>query len=286
MWGSYLAYSRAGVTAGLRPEDFVFLRYAVAGCIMLPWLARRDPAGLGGVGWGSGFLLALTAGPLFIYLGIAGFLFAPLAHGAVIQPSTVTLASIVAAWLLLGERLSAERLIGTGMIIAGLTLIAIGPSEIETGPTWIGDLLFVSAGLLWAAFTILLRHWSVAAIPATAAVSVLSAAFVVPLFLAFGTVDRLLALDPATLAIQTLVHGVFAGVLAIVAYAKAVEILGAAGAALFPALVPAAGLIAGIPIAGEMPSPTEWIGAAVTTCGLAVAMGAIRILHRNGRRKA
>lgn len=94
MWASYLAYARAGVNVGLAPQDFVFLRYATAGAIMLPWLMRHQPGSLAGVGWRRGVLLTLFAGPFFIFLGVGGYVFAPLSHGAVIQPATITLASM------------------------------------------------------------------------------------------------------------------------------------------------------------------------------------------------
>ena len=277
MWASYLAYARAGVNAGLEPQDFVFLRYATAGAIMLPWLLRHQPETLAGVGWGRGAVLALLAGPLFIFLGVGGYVFAPLAHGAVVQPATITLASMAIAWVFLGERVTSGRLTGIAVIVVGLVLIATAKSGAAGNSVWVGDLLFIGAGLFWAVFTVLLKRWSVGGIAATAVVSVLSAAVVIPAFLVFGTFERLAALDLATLVTQIVVQGVFSGVLAVVAYGKAVEHLGASRAALFPALVPAAALIAGMPITGEMPTATEWSGAALASLGLAIAMGVVRL---------
>lgn len=280
MWAGYLAFARAGVNAGLEPQDFVLLRYATAGAIMLPWLLRHRPARLAGVGWGRGAVLALLAGPLFIFLGVGGYVFAPLAHGAVVQPATVTLASMAIAWAVLGERMTAGRLTGIGVIVAGLVLIATAKSGTPGDGAWIGDLLFVAAGLSWAIFTVLLKRWGVSGIAATAVVSLLSAGLVVPGFIAFDTFSRLAALDSGTLLTQIVVQGVFSGVLAVIAYGKAVEHLGASRAALFPALVPAAALIAGIPVAGEVPSLPEWSGAALASLGLAVAMGVVRLGHK------
>ncbi|MEZ5936075.1 MAG: DMT family transporter [Alphaproteobacteria bacterium] len=277
MWASYLAYARAGVNAGLEPQDFVFLRYATAGAIMAPWLLRHQPMTLAGVGWRRGAVLALLAGPVFIFLGVGGYLFAPLSHGAVVQPATVTLASMAIAWAFLGERMPGGRLAGVGVIIAGLVLIATGKSGAAGEGAWIGDLLFMGAGLFWAVFTVLLKRWGVGGIGATAIVSVLSAIVVVPAFMIFGTFERLAALDLATLTTQIVVQGVFSGVIAVIAFGKAVEHLGASKAALFPALVPAAALIAGMPITGEMPSVAEWAGAALASLGLAVAMGVVRL---------
>jgi drug/metabolite transporter (DMT)-like permease len=276
MWAAYLAFARAGVKAGLAPVDFVVLRFGTAGAIMLLWLLRHEPRTLGGVGWGRGAALALLAGPLFIALGVGGYTFAPLAHGAVIQPSTLVLGAMFAGWAFFGERPSRTRIVGMGVIVAGLALIAAGKGGAEMPGAWRGDLLFVAAGLSWVAFTMLLRQWRVGALPAAAAVAVVSALVVVPGVLLFGTLDRIAALPVPALVAQVLVQGVGSGVLAVIAYGRAVEHLGAARAALFPALVPGAALLVGISVANEVPAFLEWLGAAVVTAGLIVALELLR----------
>lgn len=91
IWGGFLAASRHAIGAGLHPTDLAFLRYLVAGAILLPWFVRRSPHRLGGMGWRKGATLAALAGPLFVIVSSSGYRFAPLAHGAVIQLGTLTL---------------------------------------------------------------------------------------------------------------------------------------------------------------------------------------------------
>ena len=102
----------------------------------------------------------------------------------------------------------------------------------------------------------------------------LSGALVVPAFLLFDTPDRLLALSWPALGAQVLFQGFGAGILAIVAFARAVALLGAARAALFPGIVPALTLAVGIPVTGEIPSMIEIAGALLATLGLTVGLGA------------
>src|SRR5215468_11242457 len=97
IWGGYLAFARAGVAEGLRPEDFALLRFGVSAVIMLPYLLKNGVANLAGVGWRRGLVLALFAGPLFMMLIPAGFLYAPLPHGAVIPPSSTVVCSMLLA---------------------------------------------------------------------------------------------------------------------------------------------------------------------------------------------
>ena len=278
MWGIYLATTRAGIVSGLRPIDLVVVRYVPAALIMLPWLLRAGPRDLGGVGWGRGAWLALCAGPVFIALAAGGYDHAPLAHGAVMQPSTAALASLVLAALVLGERVPPARWAGVAVIVAGIALIASAdapPGTPGAGETaWIGAAMFMASGVLWGLFTVSIRRWGVGGTAATGAVAVVSALATVPLVALFGTFERILALPPAELLWQVVVHGVLSGVLAILAFGRAVALLGAGRGALFPATVPAAALVAGIPIAGEVPGPAQWAGAILATVGLAVAMGA------------
>lgn len=126
IWATYLVFAKSGTGVGLMPQDFVLLRFGSAAAIMLPWLLRNDPRTLAGIGWRRAIILTVLAGPPFILLGTGGYVFAPLAHGAVIQPSTITLASMFAAAYLLKERLTADKLIGVGLIITGLAVIAFG----------------------------------------------------------------------------------------------------------------------------------------------------------------
>jgi drug/metabolite transporter (DMT)-like permease len=162
IWGGYMAMSRAGVSEGLRPEDFALLRFGTAGTLLLPvLLARGGLTTLGGVGWRRGMLLTLCAGPLLIMAIAGGYMYAPLVHGAVIQPSTITLATLLLAALVLRERPSLSRAIGTGVIIAGIALVAGTGLVGGGGGEWRGDLLFVSAGAAWAVFTVLVKRWKV-----------------------------------------------------------------------------------------------------------------------------
>lgn len=282
MWALYFVYARDAAQAGLLPIDIILLRYGVAGLILLPWLLRKGLRDLGGIGWGRGVVLAIIVGPLFLMFGAGGFLFAPLAHGAVIQPSTAALVATAVAILFLGEKLHAARIAGIAMVLGGIALISLVGSSASEPDAWKGHLMFMAAGGCWATFTILLRRWQMGAIAATAAASVLSAIVVVPGVLIFGTLDRLAALPVETLIVQIVVHGVMAGVLAMVAYARSVALLGVGSAALFPAVVPAVALILGIPLAGEIPTAPEWLGAVMATTGLAVALGGIPGLRRAG----
>lgn len=272
IWGLYLALARQGVSTGLNPIDIAAFRYVPAGLVMLPWLvfSWREVVAIGL--WRSIVLTAL-AGPPFILFGVGGYLFAPLAHGAVIQPASVTILSMALAAFFMNERATRMRVIGVSIIVIGIAVIA-GPG-LFTGSSkgLIGDAMFATAGALWAIFTLYSRRWRVPPITSTAIVSVLSAAVMLPLALLTQGADHYANLPVSVLATQVIVQGVLTGAVSVVAYSSAIRLLGATRAAIFPALVPASAILLGIPIAGELPTLLQGAGLAIVSLGLLVSIG-------------
>jgi drug/metabolite transporter (DMT)-like permease len=272
IWGAFLAVSRHGIAAGLHASDLAFIRYVVAGAVLLPWVLIHSPRTLAGIGWRRGIVLSLLAGPLFVLIGASGYLFAPLAHGAVIQLGVLTLMSVCLGALLLREHLRASRIIGLGVIITGLVTIA-GPGILDgQSQAWIGDLLFAAAGSMFAVFTVLVRRWKLDAFATTAVVSALSGVLYSPLYLAVTGTQRLTTAPIALLIEQGVVQGLLSGIVALFTFARAVHYLGAGRAALFPALAPAVAILLGVPLVGELPTIGQWCGLVVCTFGLLIAL--------------
>ncbi|MBI1244178.1 MAG: EamA family transporter [Alphaproteobacteria bacterium] len=282
--GASLAFAsaRAGILGGLGADDMIFARFVVAGCAMLPFVAVWGFRTLGGIGWPRGLALLATGGPLFAILQTGGYAFAPLAHGAVIAPSSVTIVSTIVAGLTLGERLTRAHVAGAVVVVAGILMI--GWQGIADGGhgdrTWVGDLLFFASGVLWAAFTVLLRHWRIDALRATGVVCVLAFFVVVPVYLLHRGSDHLMALPFAPLAFQGLTQGFVQAIFTMLAYSRAVAILGVSRAVLFPASVPAFSMLIGIPAIGEIPTTLQIAGLALVSAGLALAIGVVGRLRR------
>ncbi len=271
-------FSRGGVLAGFRAEDITLLRFLGAALVFLPMLFHRSRAGLAGIGWRRSLILTLMAGPVFTYVQTAGYLFAPLAHGAVLAPMSVTLFSMAMALALLGERYGLAHAMGTAGILLGLLLVG-GEGLIAGGGerVWVGDLLFVGCGLMWAGYTILLRQWRLDAVAATAAVTLIGLVASLPAYLLMTPSGHFASLPPGEIAIQAVIQGVVSGALAMIAYSRAVEYLGAGRAVLFPALVPGLTIVFGIPLLGEFPTLVQLLGLASASLGLLVALGILRL---------
>lgn len=276
LWGLYLALSRAGVVGGLTGLDIAVIRYGVAGLVTLPFFVARGLPLIARIGWPRAAVLATLAGPPFVLAGVGGYAFAPLAHGALIQPAAVTIGSILLAAIVLRDRPTRARLAGVAVILGGLALVA-GPGVLAGDAlTPIGDAMFLAAGAMWAVFTILSKRWGVAPVEGTVVVCVLAGVVLVPVVATTTGFGRILALPPAELAAQLIVQGVLSGVVAVLAFTTAVKWLGASRAAVFPALVPVTATLIGIPVAGEWPTMLQTLGLVVAVMGLALAAGLLQ----------
>lgn len=267
--------ARFGILEGLGPHDLVFARFTVAGLVLLPILVRAKPSTLAGIGWPRGIALTLTGGPLFAILQNGGYAFAPLAHGAVIAPSVVIVASTIAAVVLLRERFTPSHWVGTFLVLAGIALIAWRGATTDSvhSATWVGDVLFVVSSLLWAAFTVLVRYWKLDAIKVTAVVAVLSLCLTAPLYAAYAGVAHLAGLPLKSVITQGAVQGLVQAVVTIAAYSQSILILGVGRAVLFPASVPAITILIGALVIGELPTTIQIGGLALVSAGLFVAVG-------------
>lgn len=276
--GSYLALGRTGIISGFGPADLTLLRFGVAAFVLLPVLMRAGIGGFAGIGWRRGLALTLAGGPLFSLLQASDFLFAPLVHGAVIMPACVTGFGMLFGAFILGERAGPGRLLGAIVMLAGLLLLG-GEGLIAARPGgWIGDLMFAGAALLWSTYTVLLRHWRVDALRATASVSMVSLVVFLPVWWFAAGWSHIAALPVSALLLQALGQGFIAGVVLVVAFGRAVLLLGVGRAALFPALVPAVAMLVGVPLTGEWPDLPQTAGLVLVSVGLLIAIGAFSLL--------
>lgn len=271
------AAARAGVLGGLAPDDMIFARFVVAGLAMLPLLIYWGLPALAGIGWPRSLALLLTGGPLFAILQTGGYAFAPLAHGAVIAPSTVTILSTLAAGVVLGEVLTRSHLAGATLVLAGIAMIGWqGIFDSAPGESaWIGDALFFLSSVLWAGFTVLIRHWRIDAVRATSVVAVLSICVIVPVYFGYRGLTHLANLPTGALVFQGIVQGLVQSVITIMAYNRSIAILGVSRAVLFPAIVPAISVFIGIPALDEIPNPLQTAGVVVVSAGMFVAVGTL-----------
>jgi drug/metabolite transporter (DMT)-like permease len=265
-WAAGFVAARHGIAAGFSPLDIAFHRFVWAGLICLPLVTRAGLGNLGGVGWPKGVALTLTGGLPLALFSYAGFLFVPLAHGGVIQPSCAAVGGLVLATVVLKEKLPAQRAAGAAVIVGGLAVIGAEALATIGAHGLVGDFSFVAAGLLFATFGTLLRLWRITPTHAVVVTSVVSLVWLPIQWLAVGF-ERMIGLGLLENLLQLIAQGVFAGAGATYLFTRSVVLLGVGRAAVFPSLVPGFTLLIGFLALGEVPSLVQLAGLAIVMLG-------------------
>ncbi|HEY8565273.1 MAG TPA: DMT family transporter [Beijerinckiaceae bacterium] len=277
IYGATFPFSRHATQHGLTPHDLTALRFLVAGLLLLPLFVRAGWRNCAGIGWGRGALIAASSGVPMVFLMNTGLSLAPAAHGASIQPGTVTVIGAVGSMILFGARPSPAIVVGIAVVLSGLACIGLAGTVTGSSTVVLGDLCFLAAGSLWGLYPLLLQRWAVPPLVATAIVAVLSLAYL-PLY-ALWLEPRILTADTAFV----LAHGFNQGVLNVIAglwlWGYAVRVLGAAVAQRFPPLIPVIGTMLSIPILGEWPGALQSIGVAGIVLGLLLAAFGDRLIR-------
>ena len=173
-WALGFVSTRHGFKVGFTPVDLLMHRFLWSGLAFLPLVLRAGLGDLCGIGWGRGVALMVLGGPVMSLISYVGFMFVPLGHGSVIQPSCATLGGLLLAVVLLKEQISLSRLTGAVVIVAGLAVIGSESVGHMGSGAVMGDLIFVLTGLMFAGFATLIRYWRVSAFSVATVISVLS----------------------------------------------------------------------------------------------------------------
>jgi drug/metabolite transporter (DMT)-like permease len=270
-WAGWSALTRLAVTTSLDAWDIAALRFGVAGPLLAPVLVRRGLA-RDRLGWRGLAVLIAGIGAPYVLVAAGGLRFAP-AHGqGALNPGCMPLFVALLAARVLGETLSPPRKVGLGLILAG-ALSIVGRHAAAWSPSrTFGDALFLSAAFLSAGFTVVMRQATLEPLHAAALVSTGSLVLSLPIYLArYGT--RLAQLPLADVTVQATFQGVLVAIVSLLLYGRAVAILGASGGAAFGALVPALSALFAIPLLGEWPYATDWVGIVLVSAGVYLASG-------------
>jgi drug/metabolite transporter (DMT)-like permease len=267
-WAAGFVAARHGILTGMSPLVLALHRYVWAGLVLIPVAAIGDFGDLGRVGLWRAAAITLFGGLPLALWSYYGYVYVPLGHGAIIQPSCAALGGLVLSSLVLNEKLPPRRILGGLAMVAGLVIIGIEALHTIGAHGFLGDMMFVAAGSSFAIFGMLLRLWRISAMPAVALTSIVSLAGLPLLFFCF---DNFLAAGFLPNLLQAIVQGVFAGAGAVFLFTRAVILLGAGRAALFPALVPPFTLLIGFIALGEAPSVSQLIGLVVVVIGFWLA---------------
>jgi drug/metabolite transporter (DMT)-like permease len=271
IWAGWSAMTRVAVTTSLDAWDIPALRFGVAGLLLSPILVQRGIA-IDRLGWlGLGGLVVGTGAP-YALVAAVGLRFAPASDQGALNPGCMPLFVALISATVLGEKPSIAQKFGLSFILSGALIIVVW-----CGTAWgisrsFGDALFLVASCLTACYTVIMRQAKLDPIHVAAVVSTGSLVIYAPIYLGLHGLHLTKAPIP-DLTIQAIFQGLVVSIVSLVLYGRAVLILGAARGSAFGALVPALSALLAIPLLGEWPSTSDWVGIVLISAGVYLVSG-------------
>lgn len=271
-WAGNLVVGRL-LAQSIEPALLVAIRTSLAAGLL--WLlvvisrsGKRAQDGTQRPAWGLLAVMAATG-----IVGYQGLLYQGLhttgAFNAALINALCPLMTALMAWAVLGTRVSLRAWLGITASIAGVLVILSGgqTGRIASLAFQPGDLLILTAVLLWGVYSLAARRvmQRQTVIRATAAATTLA----VPLSLGW------VALDPGATAVQWS-HGVvaglayvaiFASVVAMLSWNRAVSLAGPAHAAAAMNMMPVYALAVSVAVLGESLHLYQLVGGAIVIAG-------------------
>lgn len=265
IWSGWLVISKVGVESKLTIYDIAALRYGISAIIAFPIVLYLKP-------WKDTpihriIVLAVLAGIPYVLLAYAGFTYAPAAHGGVFLNGALPAMTLVLAWIRLKERPRLQQIIGTVLIIIGALMAAIEASEAAASEAWIGDLLFLTAGLSFSGYLIINRLWNVTIPLVLLSLSVVSGFIYIPVWYIFLP-SALVEAAHSQILLQAAYQGLLPNLVGLGLISIAVRHAGASATAAIISAVPGLGAILGLVLLGEILGPMTWLGIFIVTIGI------------------
>ncbi|MGO6819630.1 DMT family transporter [Rhizobium brockwellii] len=280
IWASWMVFTRMDLGhTPLTVFDITALRFGTAAVLLFPVL-YRDGFFARSIGlWGTA-VMAAGAGAPYALVAAAGLLYAPAAVAGALIPGVMPLFATILAVVLLNERTTRDRVAGLALVPLGVALI-IGSGVIAlAGSAWIGEMLFLVASLMWAIYTVTLRRSGLRPLHGAAIVAFWSAVFFLPVYFVAPVPKGIMSASVAQIVFEMFFQGLATSVVSLIAFNRAIMILGASRGAIFACLVPALTPILAMPLLGEVPTAWEWAGILLVSAGVLLGSGTLSYLAR------
>lgn len=262
IWSGFVLLSRVAGTSALNGFDMTALRFGTAAILLLPlWLFwKRVPL----FNLRMAVLVA-TGGIGYSVVAYSSFHSAPAAHGAVLLSGILPFFVAVLAWRLLDQPLSPNLKSALLVIAFGVSALAMHSLH-DLATSWPGDLMMITASLLWGLYTVLVKKWGYSPWETTLGVALLSALIYLPIYALL--LPKGITLVPlSAIIMQAFYQGFLVVIVAMMLYMQALARLGPTQLGAAMATVPA---VAGIGATLALGEPfTAWLlaGLILTSMG-------------------
>jgi drug/metabolite transporter (DMT)-like permease len=244
-----------GVHEIVPPVGLNFWRWFVAVVLLTPfaWSGMRGNWHVVARRWRYFFILGLTGAALFQTLVYAGLQFTTAINGMLLN-STAPISMICISWIMLGERVSRRQWFGVTISFLGaLAIITKGDPRLLLGLSFNpGDLIIAVAMPLWSLYSVLLRRRpaELGGVPLLWIISLFAMVPLSLLYLGENLMGRHVRFDAQAISVFLYV-GIFASILAMLFWNKAVSMVGPNVSGFFLHLLPVFGTVLAVIFLGE-----------------------------------
>lgn len=273
-WSGNWVLGRA-IRGEVPPMGLTFWRWTLSALILAPFALRTWRSDWAALKTEIGILLALglTGGASFqamVYVGLAR----TEAVNALLLNTTAPIYVMALAAPLLGDPLRWRQVLGFALAVPGVIWVVIRgePARLAALSFNAGDLWILAAMVIWGGYSVLLkmRRAPVTPVGLVFAISVLAALFILPAAVIETLQGRPMPIN-ATAAAAVGYTGVFASVVALLAYNGAVQRIGPGRTIYFIYLMPVFGAVLARVFLGEALAGYHLIGFPLVLAGVVIA---------------
>lgn len=254
---------------GFNPVFSVLVRSAIGAVLVLLWCRYRKISVFRADGTlGAGILAGVLFGAEFVLIFL-GLDHTSAARGA-LMINMMPFWVLLGAHFLLGERITARKLVGLILAFCGMALVFLDELSLPGPEAIVGDLMCLAAGIIWGATTLVIKKSRLASASAEKTLLyqlVVSALFAAPFVALAGPILRDVSLLPvASLAFQAIYVVAFTYVL----WFWLVRQYPASGLSSFAFLTPAFGVLLAGMLLNEPLTVNIWGALGLIAVGLLI----------------
>lgn len=273
-WSGNWVLGRA-IRADIPPIGLSFWRWVVAVIILFPVALRSKPSDWQALrkDWKIVAALSFLGAAVFqsmVYIG----LHSTQATNALLLNATAPLYVIVIAWLILGNRVNARQMVGISISFAGASILVsrgdlatLTQLQFNTGDLWI-----IAALVIWGLYSVLLRFKpkAMSSLMLVFFIAVGGVIFLTPFYIWETASGQPMRLNMPTVW-SVLYTGIFASVVAFIAFNEAVARIGPSKAVYFLHLMPVFGAVFAFIFLGETLALYHLVGFPIALGGVLMA---------------
>ncbi len=273
IWGGMYVVSKYALDF-IPPFTLLWLRYVTGFCVLYPMAARQQKVPLTRLDHRAFLLIGFVGYVVSVGLQFIGTRLSSAHNGAIITSASPAFI-LLFAWLMLGERLTARKLLSVLLATIGVIVVVGLDAGAVGGGGWAlaGNLALIGAAVTWALLSVLARKFSASLSPLVITTGAVfwAAIMTTPIMVVEWRFLPVSGLDNPLVWGAVLYLGVVATAGAFYFWNKGLSLVEAGTGSVFFFLQPVVGALLGWLVLGEQLTTSFFIGGGVISLAVLIA---------------